>query len=324
MNIHLYFSTGNAAFDDGALPFEAARIFREQADRIEEVTSLAGFEATVRDINGNRVGTFFATEKDEISLEDKPLIHAHLETGNAAFEDVPGAEVARILRAAANKLEDGETEFGLRDYNGNRVGGVELQAAEPEADNDNDGGSGSKPPREPLLGDVMKDEHGDAWMLVRTEMVNNRKGVAKLEPLFIFVNEDDSDEFKFLFDEQIAPVFGTELDRTFSYTINLDERGEFYADVRQENGESIFEVRSNDDGVIEMVEDGFMNDTRDVTGLADHLVSLGLMYEGDKLLGWQADREHDVRLTELSVKGAEAWKAHNAPRASAPDSDPSP
>ena len=47
-----------------------------------------------------------------------------IETGNAAFEADRDAEVARILREAADRIERGDHygEFTLRDYNGNRVG----------------------------------------------------------------------------------------------------------------------------------------------------------------------------------------------------------
>jgi hypothetical protein len=42
--------------------------------------------------------------------------------GNAVFSDDPQAEVARILRELAEKLEDG-VEFGnIKDLNGNTVG----------------------------------------------------------------------------------------------------------------------------------------------------------------------------------------------------------
>ena len=47
---------------------------------------------------------------------------------NAAFEDIPGVEAARILRDAANKVSDAQPdellEFRLSDANGNKVGSV--------------------------------------------------------------------------------------------------------------------------------------------------------------------------------------------------------
>ncbi len=47
---------------------------------------------------------------------------------NAAFEDMPGLELARILRDAARKVEGAELSdrgrFALLDLNGNKVGSV--------------------------------------------------------------------------------------------------------------------------------------------------------------------------------------------------------
>lgn len=50
-----------------------------------------------------------------------------IETGNAAFEDSPTTELARILRDLADRLErDGIPPEHLRDINGNRVGHVTV------------------------------------------------------------------------------------------------------------------------------------------------------------------------------------------------------
>lgn len=50
----LTIETDNAAFQDGEPAFEVARILREVADAMENGTN----EGPVRDVNGNRVGTF--------------------------------------------------------------------------------------------------------------------------------------------------------------------------------------------------------------------------------------------------------------------------
>lgn len=50
-------------------------------------------------------------------------------TGNAAFEDAPASEIARILRELAKRMEDGDFPEGdtpVRDINGNRCGSVFL------------------------------------------------------------------------------------------------------------------------------------------------------------------------------------------------------
>jgi hypothetical protein len=49
-----------------------------------------------------------------------------INTVNAAFEGDPEAEVARILKDAANKIARGNTDFNLLDLNGNKVGTVKA------------------------------------------------------------------------------------------------------------------------------------------------------------------------------------------------------
>lgn len=71
----------------------------------------------------------------------------------------------------------------------------------------------------------------------------------------------------------------------YDYVINLDERGEFYADVREpDNGASIYFVRSDfETGEIEQVSDGFMKHKKDVAGLQLYLRSLGFIRACDKI-----------------------------------------
>ncbi len=61
----------------------------------------------------------------------------HLGMDNAAFEEVPGFELARILRELADKVEVATPEVGavlrLRDINGNRVG-VAMVTAKGDVD----------------------------------------------------------------------------------------------------------------------------------------------------------------------------------------------
>lgn len=49
----LQIDTGNAAFDDGSLKLEVARILRDVADRLE----VGAYVNKLRDINGNTVGS---------------------------------------------------------------------------------------------------------------------------------------------------------------------------------------------------------------------------------------------------------------------------
>jgi hypothetical protein len=57
----------------------------------------------------------------------KNMLNLSIDTANAAFEDYGlEVEVARILKAAADRILNGDTDFNLRDINGNTVGRVCL------------------------------------------------------------------------------------------------------------------------------------------------------------------------------------------------------
>jgi len=64
----------------------------------------------------------------------------------------------------------------------------------------------------------------------------------------------------------------------FYYHINLDERGEFYADVRKQDGETVFEIKGFD-----IFQDGFMKHKDDLVGLEKYLIELGIMKHGNDL-----------------------------------------
>ena len=66
---------------------------------------------------------------------------------------------------------------------------------------------------------------------------------------------------------------------TFEYFINLDERGDFYADVRDAKGQTVFEI----DG-FDIFEDGYMKHARDLEGLKEYLIDLEVMFEPDDLI----------------------------------------
>lgn len=74
----------------------------------------------------------------------------------------------------------------------------------------------------------------------------------------------------------------------YVYVINLDERGEFYADVRKggEQGKTVFEIRSDEEtGEVSLIEDGFMKHKKDLRGLAAYMADLKIMKPGDRLEG---------------------------------------
>lgn len=61
------------------------------------------------------------------------IINLAIECNNAAFEDSPGTEVARILRHFADRVENSSDlydkwdAYPLHDINGNRVGRVDVK-----------------------------------------------------------------------------------------------------------------------------------------------------------------------------------------------------
>jgi len=62
------------------------------------------------------------------------------------------------------------------------------------------------------------------------------------------------------------------------YFINMDERGEFCADVRR-NGETIFEIEGG-----EIFEDGFMRHKYDLAGLLEYMQSLSIAADCETLI----------------------------------------
>lgn len=70
----------------------------------------------------------------------------------------------------------------------------------------------------------------------------------------------------------------------FGYYVNLDERGEFYADVRRPDGTTVYEVRIPDEDGGSIIEDGYMSHKEDTTGLSTYLQCLGVIpLEGEVL-----------------------------------------
>ena len=66
--------------------------------------------------------------------------------------------------------------------------------------------------------------------------------------------------------------------KTYEYYINLDERGEFSADVRDPNGKTVVEFGEG------IFEDGFMRNKNDISGLEDYLKSMKIIKPSDRLV----------------------------------------
>lgn len=68
----------------------------------------------------------------------------------------------------------------------------------------------------------------------------------------------------------------------YTYHINLNERGSFYADVRNEDEKTVMEIKGGNELAEDessLVEDGFMRHFQDVEGLAEYMRSLGYSVE---------------------------------------------
>ncbi len=86
----------------------------------------------------------------------------------------------------------------------------------------------------------------------------------------------------------------------YGYYINLDERGDFFADVRNQNGRSIFEIRAGNslkEDESSIFEDGFMRDKGDLSGLTTYLIDLGFIPKESQVL---ACEDFEARIHELA------------------------
>lgn len=73
--------------------------------------------------------------------------------------------------------------------------------------------------------------------------------------------------------------------KKYFFFINLEERGSYYADVRDANDKTIYEIRiDGSDGDSTIFEDGYMKHTHDIRGLESHLKTLGLIGKDDELV----------------------------------------
>ena len=69
-----------------------------------------------------------------------------------------------------------------------------------------------------------------------------------------------------------------QMNMNYEYFINLYERGEFFADVRDTDDTTVFEIHGFD-----FFEDGFMLNPGDIDGLYTHLINIGILRAGDSL-----------------------------------------
>lgn len=72
----------------------------------------------------------------------------------------------------------------------------------------------------------------------------------------------------------------------YSYHINLDERGLFYADVRDEGNDTVYELKRGygEDEDNDLVEMGYMKNDNDISGLEDYLKSIRFIEPDSKII----------------------------------------
>ncbi|CAN7526288.1 hypothetical protein LJR168_003779 [Pseudoxanthomonas sp. LjRoot168] len=95
----------------------------------------------------------------------------------------------------------------------------------------------------------------------------------------------------------------------FGYYIDRQERGGFTADVRNEAGATVYEVRAgNELGPDEtsIIDDGFMKHATDMDGLQEYLIQLNIMQPGDELMMYPG--------FEAALEEREAEEARQAAR----------
>ena len=76
-----------------------------------------------------------------------------------------------------------------------------------------------------------------------------------------------------------APIFGL--------YVNLDERGSFQADVRNEDGNTVYEIKAGnelDEDESSIFDDGYMKDKNDTEGLTEYLRSLSVIPADGRIL----------------------------------------
>lgn len=103
-------------------------------------------------------------------------------------------------------------------------------------------------------------------------------------------------------EEGVEPLdLGSDDSNAYTYHINLDERGTFFADVRDADGNTVFEIHDFD-----IFEHEFMKHKEDIEGLHKYLVSLDIMSPADKLV---SDDQTKSNIRESAVIKKELIKA---------------
>ena len=73
----------------------------------------------------------------------------------------------------------------------------------------------------------------------------------------------------------------------YNYHINLNERGSFFADIRDDDENTVYEFEAGNElkeYESSIFDDGWMKHPEDIGGLAEYLMDIGIMKSGDVLV----------------------------------------
>ncbi len=127
-------STCNAAFEDTGREQEVARIVNEVAQGLDsggEPLALFDEKRALRDLNGNTVGSAVLTDEKPIPGSPAGGFRAFVEIGTDTAS-TPESVLAQALRETAHRILEGQDQFAIHDWKGNRVGEA-LLSTSPEA-----------------------------------------------------------------------------------------------------------------------------------------------------------------------------------------------
>lgn len=164
--------------------------------------------------------------------------------------------------------------------------------------------------------DVADAAYADAEFELRVEADNgwdiNADGDVWIKKVFMDVGLDDTKMMQFSvefvgdtaelagpasYDEPAWEGHVAENRPIYGYYVNRSDIYDFYADVRNEDGQTIFEVKTAvEESVWEFSADEFMDHVNDIAGLQEHLIEMGIIrHNGEVMTFDRFEAELDLR-----------------------------
>lgn len=256
--VRLELDTGNAAFEDDGKFSEVARILCVAAEKVRD----GDYGFKLRDFNGNTVGRLDCVEPTSGHTDEPPETRYALISGN--FKD---GFTIRVIAAA-------DIANALAQSRGGESWAQVVELIDPVADSTL-GCSNTAFAADPE-GEVLVAFGSVGGGLTVYGPFPEGGVAAEFADTYL---EDNDYEIFSPEEPNKAALFG--------YYINLDERGSFYADVRDEKGKTVFEIKAGnelEEDETSIFDDGYMKHKNDLTGLHGYLVELGIITQRDKLL----------------------------------------